>query len=91
MNDWIWSCCVVALVSSIRSILFCRMMMCFSCMISTAARCSAGAENRRRRQNKLLWANRNPNTLLSCRSTGIRRMLRGNSESKMGAPCLETL
>mmetsp|Transcript_520 Transcript_520/g.1592 ORF Transcript_520/g.1592 Transcript_520/m.1592 type:complete len:264 (-) Transcript_520:323-1114(-) len=34
------SCCESALASLTRSILFCRMMMCLSFMISTAARCS---------------------------------------------------
>mmetsp|Transcript_17722 Transcript_17722/g.45805 ORF Transcript_17722/g.45805 Transcript_17722/m.45805 type:complete len:208 (+) Transcript_17722:801-1424(+) len=34
------SCCDCAAASLTRSILFCRMMMCFSFMISTAARCS---------------------------------------------------
>mmetsp|Transcript_12141 Transcript_12141/g.31116 ORF Transcript_12141/g.31116 Transcript_12141/m.31116 type:complete len:354 (+) Transcript_12141:170-1231(+) len=40
MNFWMVSCWLVAALSLMRSILFCRMMMCFSRMISTAARCS---------------------------------------------------
>ncbi len=40
-HTWMASCWFCATDSLIKSILFCRMMMCFSCMISTAARCSA--------------------------------------------------
>lgn len=40
MNFRIASCWFAAAVSCTRSILFCRMMMCFNRMISTAARCS---------------------------------------------------
>mmetsp|Transcript_20396 Transcript_20396/g.69409 ORF Transcript_20396/g.69409 Transcript_20396/m.69409 type:complete len:225 (+) Transcript_20396:1029-1703(+) len=39
-NFWMASYWFAAALSCTRSILFCRMMMCFSCMISTAARCS---------------------------------------------------
>lgn len=37
---WIWSYCSFASDSFTKSILFCRMRMCFSFMISTAAKCS---------------------------------------------------
>ena len=39
-NALMSSCCCSAAASFTRSILFCKMMMCCSFMISTAARCS---------------------------------------------------
>mmetsp|Transcript_75854 Transcript_75854/g.153679 ORF Transcript_75854/g.153679 Transcript_75854/m.153679 type:complete len:214 (-) Transcript_75854:653-1294(-) len=39
-NSLIWSYCALAASGLTRSILFCRMMMLLSCMISTAAKCS---------------------------------------------------
>ena len=40
MNFKICSCCSWACASLIRSILFCRIKMCFNFMISMAAKCS---------------------------------------------------
>ena len=40
INFWIASCWFIAALSWIRSILFCRMIICWRRMISTAARCS---------------------------------------------------
>jgi len=39
-NLTIWSCCSLAWLSLTKSILFCMMIMCFSFMISIAAKCS---------------------------------------------------
>ena len=67
------SCWLVATDSPTRSILFCRMMMCFSCMISTAARCSAvcmGHTHTVRDRHYDLWLMDSHQTLLQGRGCG---------------------